>query len=270
MSAFPRGDLTHAPADATCTEAIARSAYPRAGRHWGSMAWEYPPSFSRERTSELFKVGATRNFLSGEEEEERGGMLSLQGAWSFATGKLLTLSARQFEDCDTVDPACTVGSWILERLVHKRQLHFFWEKGYVLGFDLCVGSVKEVVTVFNDVTVNYEFSAWCKSDALTAKTEHHNSESTESTKCRAPSSTGVVLLATAHNRKIFVLVSGKVQSHVLPFHTWKRRSMMGCRGAATQAHARLLDRPGHPDPRSTPAMCRELYSTSNVEQKIVH
>ena len=38
-------------------------------------------------------------------------MLSLEGALYFAIGKLWTLSEQQFENCDTVDSACTVVSW---------------------------------------------------------------------------------------------------------------------------------------------------------------
>ena len=126
----------------TCTERYCGSTiYVQGGN---GVRW---PGSIRHQSPCGWRRGGT--FLAWEEGRRRR-MLSLEGAWFFATGKLLTLSEQQFEDCDTVDSACTVGSWILglrlprrtprftadsachgeqERPVHRRQLQFCWKKG---------------------------------------------------------------------------------------------------------------------------------------------
>ena len=51
-------------------------------------------------------------------------MLSLEGAWSIAMEKLLTLGEQHIVDCDKVDSARTVSSWTSGLRSPRRTAHF--------------------------------------------------------------------------------------------------------------------------------------------------
>ena len=126
-SAFPRVELTHALAVSNLYRAMMRgSLLPTCRAALGSIELGVSAIVPRGRNC---KEEARRNF-SREGRRGRGGgeMLSLEGAWSLITEELLTLSEQQFEDCDTVDSACTVDSWTRGLRLPRRTPRFLHDR----------------------------------------------------------------------------------------------------------------------------------------------
>ena len=144
MSAFLQVELTHAPAVSNLYRSSAGQLFTNVQ---GGVGFD--------------GLGVSAIVLQGTGRTLKGGAVgSLEGGWFFATEKLLTLSEQQVEDCDSVDSARTVGSWFLhyvcrEEPLASRQAHGLrvcvrrierpvHRHGNVLGFDLRVGSLKEL------------------------------------------------------------------------------------------------------------------------------
>jgi len=86
---------------------------------------------------------------------------SLEGAWSIATGNLLTLSEQQLVDCDTVDSACNGGLMdngfaFAEKnaMCTEASYSYTGTKGTCSASSCTVGLAQGSVTGFKDVTVN--------------------------------------------------------------------------------------------------------------------